>query len=75
MSKWVPTAELLATLPCAWEELSEEERVFVEAMYAPGEVGGALVAAGRLLEDAVSAEEGLEGVTPSGPAPRRLRRP
>ncbi len=75
MAKWEPSVEVLAMLPCPWAELSEAERAFVEAVCAPGGLGGVLAAAAESMEGAVPPGEGSEGATPSGLAPRRLPRP
>jgi hypothetical protein len=66
--------EVLGMLPCPWSELAEGERVFVLSLVSPAGLGGVLVRAAGVVEDAVSVEQAVGGVTPLGPAlPRSLR--
>ncbi|MGW3860239.1 hypothetical protein ACWEDZ_01970 [Streptomyces sp. NPDC005047] len=57
-TNWVPPAEVLATLPCPWSELSDAERSFVEAVMVPGGLGEVLAAVGQAAEGVVSLIEG-----------------
>ncbi|MGW3274497.1 hypothetical protein ACWDFH_23955 [Streptomyces kronopolitis] len=67
--------ELLGTLPCPWEELSEAERTFVRSVAPSGGLGVALKVAAGLVEDTVALGSVVEGATPSAQALRRPQRP